>query len=152
MCIFGAVIMLCMREVGVSCRTARDPDMLVHCNASIRAYEPGIVRSKASNCFRKVFVSASAPVADTDTYTWTGNDEFSSLDDRKDLPPLPLPPIRNRRRIVLVRHGQSTWNAEGRIQGSSNFSCLTAKGTAQAETTRDMVSTLTPGLLMAVVS
>jgi broad specificity phosphatase PhoE len=38
-----------------------------------------------------------------------------------------------------VRHGQSTWNAEGRIQGSSDFSELTTKGMAQAETTRDMV-------------
>lgn len=41
--------------------------------------------------------------------------------------------------MVLVRHGQSTWNAEGRIQGSSNFSVLTKKGEAQAETSRQML-------------
>lgn len=35
-----------------------------------------------------------------------------------------------------MRHGQSTWNEEGRIQGSSNFSILTKKGEAQAETSR----------------
>jgi hypothetical protein len=58
----------------------------------------------------------------------------------QDAPPLPLPSIACRRRVVLVRHGQSTWNAEGRIQGSSNHSELTPKGRAQAETTRDMVS------------
>lgn len=41
--------------------------------------------------------------------------------------------------ITFVRHGQSTWNAEGRIQGSSNFSVLTSKGKDQAGMTRDMV-------------
>lgn len=41
--------------------------------------------------------------------------------------------------MVLVRHGQSTWNEEGRIQGSSNFSVLTKKGEAQAQTSRQML-------------
>jgi probable phosphoglycerate mutase len=41
--------------------------------------------------------------------------------------------------VTLVRHGQSTWNAEGRIQGSSDFSVLTSKGEAQAEKTRQML-------------
>ncbi|KAF7152896.1 hypothetical protein RHSIM_Rhsim01G0207700 [Rhododendron simsii] len=51
----------------------------------------------------------------------------------------PLPPIRAAKRVVLVRHGQSTWNEEGRIQGSSDFSVLTAKGESQAETSRFML-------------
>lgn len=50
-----------------------------------------------------------------------------------------LPPIKAAKRVVLVRHGQSTWNEEGRIQGSSNFSVLTKKGEAQAETSRQML-------------
>ncbi|KAJ7947944.1 putative Phosphoglycerate mutase [Quillaja saponaria] len=50
-----------------------------------------------------------------------------------------FPPIKVAKRVVLVRHGQSTWNAEGRIQGSSNFSVLTKKGEAQAETNRQML-------------
>lgn len=50
-----------------------------------------------------------------------------------------FPPIRAAKRVVLVRHGQSTWNAEGRIQGSSNFSVLTKKGESQAETSRQML-------------
>lgn len=58
---------------------------------------------------------------------------------KQDEAPLRLPSITTRKRVVLVRHGQSTWNAEGRIQGSSDFSELTPKGMAQAETTRDMV-------------
>eukprot|EP00878_Enallax_costatus_P007368 GHUV01007717.1.p1 GENE.GHUV01007717.1~~GHUV01007717.1.p1 ORF type:complete len:340 (+),score=19.49 GHUV01007717.1:20-1039(+) len=103
-------------------------------------HRPCIARSKTSRRYQNVTATASVQVADAQTYAWAGSDEFSSLDDRKDLPPLPLPPIQTRKRIVLVRHGQSTWNAEGRIQGSSNFSGLTAKGTAQAETTRDMLS------------
>ena len=43
------------------------------------------------------------------------------------------------RRVTLVRHGQSTWNAAGRIQGSSDESVLTAKGEAQAETTATLL-------------
>jgi hypothetical protein len=89
---------------------------------------------------RCVAVSAAATEVAPTEFEWKGSDEFSALEDRKDLPPLPLPAIKTRRRVVLVRHGQSTWNAEGRIQGSSNFSCLTPKGIAQAETTRDMAS------------
>ena len=53
-------------------------------------------------------------------------------------PPL-FPAIKAAKRVVLVRHGQSTWNEEGRIQGSSNFSVLTKKGEAQAETSRQML-------------
>ncbi|GLJ27346.1 hypothetical protein SUGI_0536680 [Cryptomeria japonica] len=44
-----------------------------------------------------------------------------------------------RKRVVVVRHGQSTWNEEGRIQGSSDFSVLTQKGEMQAETSRQML-------------
>ena len=42
--------------------------------------------------------------------------------------------VDSEKRVTLVRHGQSTWNEEGRIQGSSDLSVLTAKGEAQAET------------------
>ncbi|XP_071724121.1 probable 2-carboxy-D-arabinitol-1-phosphatase [Rutidosis leptorrhynchoides] len=51
----------------------------------------------------------------------------------------PFTPIPTAKRVVLVRHGQSTWNAEGRIQGSSNFSVLTQKGEAQADTSKQML-------------
>jgi probable phosphoglycerate mutase len=50
-----------------------------------------------------------------------------------------LPPLLEAKRVVLVRHGQSTWNAEGRIQGSSDLSVLTPKGESQAETSRLML-------------
>ncbi|KAI0496817.1 hypothetical protein KFK09_023141 [Dendrobium nobile] len=50
-----------------------------------------------------------------------------------------FPEIRAAKRVVLVRHGQSTWNEEGRIQGSSDHSVLTAKGESQAETSRQML-------------
>eukprot|EP00958_Prasinococcus_capsulatus_P005457 scaffold527_cov368-Prasinococcus_capsulatus_cf.AAC.25 len=42
-------------------------------------------------------------------------------------------------RIVIVRHGQSTWNAEGRIQGSTDDSVLTTKGVSQAYTSKEML-------------
>lgn len=70
---------------------------------------------------------------------WLGSDAFSQLNDRLDAAPLPLPSISRPLRVCLVRHGQSTWNAEGRIQGSSDLSVLSAKGVIQAEAARDMV-------------
>ncbi|CAI5471972.1 unnamed protein product [Closterium sp. Yama58-4] len=51
-----------------------------------------------------------------------------------------FPVIKEAKRVVLVRHGESTWNATGRIQGSSDFSVLTAKGESQAETSRQMLA------------
>ena len=50
-----------------------------------------------------------------------------------------LPLIKAHKRVVLVRHGESTWNAIGRIQGSSDFAVLTPKGESQAETSRQML-------------
>ena len=41
--------------------------------------------------------------------------------------------LRATKRIVLLRHGQSEWNAEGRIQGDTNMSNLTEEGVKQAE-------------------
>ncbi|XP_052187298.1 probable 2-carboxy-D-arabinitol-1-phosphatase isoform X2 [Diospyros lotus] len=60
------------------------------------------------------------------------------LSSMPDAPP-GFPGIRAAKRVVLVRHGQSTWNEEGRIQGSSDFSFLTQKGESQAETSRQML-------------
>ncbi|KAK4409053.1 2-carboxy-D-arabinitol-1-phosphatase [Sesamum angolense] len=66
-----------------------------------------------------------------------------SSDERRELltswESIALPPVKAAKRVVLVRHGQSTWNAEGRIQGSSDFSVLTLKGESQAETSRQML-------------
>ena len=94
---------------------------------------------------------SSAPSAETEAYSWQGADEYTELDDRKDAPPLPLPSLRSPRRIVLVRHGQSTWNAEGRIQGSCNVSRLTDKGRGQAEATGDLVCSASSCALTYVV-
>ena len=84
--------------------------------------------------------TAVAEKAQEQDFTWKGSDCFSDLGDRKDLPPEPLPALSAPKRVVLVRHGQSTWNAEGRIQGSTDFAVLTKKGQSQADTTRGTVS------------
>ncbi|KAF5828703.1 histidine phosphatase superfamily [Dunaliella salina] len=67
-------------------------------------------------------------------------DEFTPLLDRRSSPPLPLPPISKPKTVVIVRHGQSTWNAESRVQGSSDASVLTPKGIAQAEASAKMLA------------
>lgn len=66
-------------------------------------------------------------------------DEFTKLEDRINSEPMSLPQITKRKRVILVRHGQSTWNAEGRMQGSSNNSELTARGKEQAATTKALL-------------
>jgi len=83
---------------------------------------------------------AAAPLGATSSSksdTW--EDEFTSLDDRKADDPMPLPNLTKRKRIILVRHGQSTWNAHGRMQGSSNNSELTEKGAGQAAVTKSLL-------------
>ncbi|XP_050222473.1 probable 2-carboxy-D-arabinitol-1-phosphatase [Mercurialis annua] len=40
------------------------------------------------------------------------------------------------KKVTLVRHGLSSWNLEGRVQGSSNLSILTDTGVRQAEMCR----------------
>lgn len=82
---------------------------------------------------------SSLPPSDASLSLWSGSDAFSPLGDRCDAPPLPLPNLARPVRVVIVRHGQSTWNAEGRIQGSTDLSVLTDKGVKQAQRTRDMV-------------
>jgi Histidine phosphatase superfamily (branch 1) len=40
-------------------------------------------------------------------------------------------PLATNKHIVLVRHGQTTWNLQGRIQGSTNLAELTEQGERQ---------------------
>ncbi|CAO2194372.1 unnamed protein product [Urochloa humidicola] len=46
------------------------------------------------------------------------------------------------KKITLVRHGLSSWNAESRVQGSSNLSVLTETGAKQAEKCRDALANM----------
>lgn len=85
----------------------------------------GIVRASSSSVAQEIDKSSDEEKE--------GRKEFLGLKG------LEFPPIKGAKRVVLVRHGQSTWNAEGRIQGSSDFSVLTSKGESQAETSRQML-------------
>ena len=38
-------------------------------------------------------------------------------------------------RVIILRHGQSSYNSQGKIQGRSNLSVLTEKGQQDARTT-----------------
>ncbi|GLC39822.1 hypothetical protein PLESTB_001385600 [Pleodorina starrii] len=96
----------------------------------------GSLRAAASS------VKASSPIETQSLSLWNGSDDFTCCNDRIDAPPLPLPSISEPVRVVIVRHGQSTWNAEGRIQGSTDLSVLTEKGVKQAQKTRDMLSSM----------
>lgn len=45
-------------------------------------------------------------------------------------------------RVIIVRHGQSTYNTEGRIQGRTNTSSLTKKGSEDALRTGQVLSNI----------
>ncbi len=117
--------------------------------STMRAFAPAVPRPVTPSTFQSSLKPIHKPTmavctqsvnqTDSTVLTWQGHDEFTGLGDREDKPPLPLPELDAPKRVVLVRHGQSTWNAEGRIQGSSDFSVLTEKGIAQAQTTKQMV-------------
>lgn len=47
-------------------------------------------------------------------------------------------------RLVLVRHGESTWNVEGRLQGQTMEVPLTKRGQEQARLVADEVARLVP--------
>mmetsp|Transcript_5637 Transcript_5637/g.9740 ORF Transcript_5637/g.9740 Transcript_5637/m.9740 type:complete len:343 (-) Transcript_5637:572-1600(-) len=52
--------------------------------------------------------------------------------------PVPKPGAKpTSKKVFMVRHGQSSWNTEGKIQGRSNYSVLTEKGEKQAIQTGD---------------
>ena len=44
-----------------------------------------------------------------------------------------LEPPQNAQRFLIARHGETNFNAEGRIQGTLDTSVLTARGVRQAE-------------------
>ncbi|MDQ0323780.1 putative phosphoglycerate mutase [Pararhizobium capsulatum DSM 1112] len=46
-------------------------------------------------------------------------------------------------RVLLVRHGQSEWNAEKRLQGQADIG-LSEKGVRQAETLRPVIDAINP--------
>ncbi len=52
------------------------------------------------------------------------------------------------RRVVLVRHGQTAWNAEGRAQGHTDIG-LDDTGRAQAEAMAPVVAAYEPALLVS---
>jgi probable phosphoglycerate mutase len=60
------------------------------------------------------------------------------------VPPSDRPPS-----IVLVRHGESTWNSKHLVQGHDDESVLTARGLEQA---RDVAATLADGGFELIVS
>jgi probable phosphoglycerate mutase len=51
--------------------------------------------------------------------------------------------------LLLVRHGQSEWNAQGLMQGQTAHPPLTALGHAQAELAAVELASLSPGALIS---
>ncbi|GJP62938.1 hypothetical protein CLOP_g20001 [Closterium sp. NIES-67] len=85
-------------------------------------------------------VAASATASTVAETATEVRDAGSAPQSAPNLAGFEFPVIKEAKRVVLVRHGESTWNATGRIQGSSDFSVLTAKGESQAETSRQMLA------------
>jgi probable phosphoglycerate mutase len=58
-------------------------------------------------------------------------------------------PARRPLTLLLVRHGQSEWNAEGRMQGQTAHVPLTELGHAQAAAAAAELAALQPGALLS---
>jgi hypothetical protein len=108
-----------------------------------RCQNAGLIRSRLIASAATATPETSAVLAPPSDAGKAWRDEFSALEDRfqgaKPPKPLKLPAINAAHCVTIVRHGQSTWNAEERVQGSSNISVLTEKGLAQAQSTASMV-------------
>ena len=87
--------------------------------------------------------NAAAAVEEQTDFTWKGSDEFSGLQDRLDLPPLPLPHIKASKRVKLncnicsgVKCSESSKSPKRRLSPASakRSSTHTAGGTSQAWT------------------
>lgn len=80
--------------------------------------------------------NGASKVAETSWFTG------GATDFRRATAPLVPKRMSNAKTVMLVRHGLSSWNAEGRVQGSSDKSVLSEVGCAQAVRVRDALSQL----------
>lgn len=48
-------------------------------------------------------------------------------------------------RLILLRHGETLWNMDSRLQGHAN-SCLSTNGVKQTESIKEFVRLLAPGV------
>ncbi|KAJ9558873.1 hypothetical protein OSB04_013487 [Centaurea solstitialis] len=112
----------------------RNPSLLLFHSSKPIAFTSFTVRSSSSSSSSLKQLHTPPPSSSS-----SENDDDRKLSSTLSGSSVTFPPVKVAKRVVLVRHGQSTWNAEGRIQGSSDFSILTQKGEAQAETNRQML-------------
>src|SRR3954471_13891038 len=69
--------------------------------------------------------------------------------DRVPADRVPADPGTRALTLLLVRHGQSEWNAEGRLQGQTAHVPLTALGHEQAAAAAQRLAGLRPGALVS---
>nr|GMD83213.1 probable 2-carboxy-D-arabinitol-1-phosphatase [Ipomoea batatas] len=90
----------------------------------------------------RVLCSTSTPELPTTTTEKVGNDiplTGSAYDFYRATKSLTQKALSSPKKVTLVRHGYSTWNEEGRVQGSSNLSVLTEQGVMQAHRCRKAI-------------
>ncbi|CAO2823850.1 unnamed protein product [Amaranthus hypochondriacus] len=95
---------------------------------------------------RKIGIQCSSPTHDLSIVTENLGDVIpltgGALDFRKATTSLTPHPLPSPKKITLVRHGLSSWNAESRVQGSSDLSVLTDVGVKQAERCREALANI----------
>ncbi|XP_021726450.1 probable 2-carboxy-D-arabinitol-1-phosphatase isoform X1 [Chenopodium quinoa] len=92
----------------------------------------------------RIHCSSSSP--DFSSITENFKDAISltggALDFQKATTSLSSEQLSSPKKITLVRHGLSSWNAESRVQGSSDLSVLTDEGAKQAERCRKALANI----------
>lgn len=77
--------------------------------------------------------SPELPVTTTERFRYDTPLTGGAFDFEKATTSLTRKALACPKKVTLVRHGLSSWNEEGRVQGSSNLSILSEKGAMQAE-------------------
>ncbi|WVY92450.1 hypothetical protein V8G54_031538 [Vigna mungo] len=117
---------LCSPSNSVSFPSPWPWPLLPQLRASTRALPLSRIRSSVSSSTTTELTPDKLPTIDSSV---TGG----AYDFAKATTSLTNELISSPKKVTLLRHGLSTWNAESRIQGSSDLSVLTEVGEEQAE-------------------
>ncbi|XP_009769323.1 probable 2-carboxy-D-arabinitol-1-phosphatase [Nicotiana sylvestris] len=86
--------------------------------------------------------SPELPVTTTERFRYDTPLTGGAFDFEKATTSLTRKALACPKKVTIVRHGLSSWNEEGRVQGSSNLSVLSEKGAMQAERCKTALSDL----------
>eukprot|EP00252_Welwitschia_mirabilis_P004749 TRINITY_DN15048_c0_g1_i2.p1 TRINITY_DN15048_c0_g1~~TRINITY_DN15048_c0_g1_i2.p1 ORF type:complete len:240 (-),score=36.78 TRINITY_DN15048_c0_g1_i2:607-1326(-) len=102
----------------------------------VSTFRPGIINCCISSAAEASGLSTTSQKSSDDHLTG-GSFDFKGATESLSSRSSPI-----LKKVVLVRHGLSSWNSESRIQGSSDESVLSASGALQSEKCRKSLANI----------